>query len=804
MNSSLPIVDRFRERIKGSELDQLLRWINFTNLNANESDKILSIAKIDIAENTLRLYPGDPLFNNIPSLWKPTNTSTCSQRMLLPDCIYRIKEIQSAIECRENAVNAFDPFCNLNFLIEQYNCQSSKDPNSTAKLLGGSSFEIGFYSSYSVTSCKVLDNYDNTYLSMCDFPMSMFNIADEKQRKNSILKHVPEVHLPSEIDKIYCLALNATVGYEHYDAFSEQKFRGLKMRFNFLAREPVVQSGGSLFCYKIYDILSESKRARATTNVVDSSPNAIAYWGIMKHLPGSADSSVYQVPQLEWKSTKPTDFLSISSFHHCLHQQHGGIILLGASHLRYVWDFLVSIYFPHVPLWTLEKYHADGNLHGLIYSEVDLINFSRLTRQMDRWVHKIPEGCFDKQLMTFVVQTGTHDLVRFSPRYLILSEVLLPAVLKAIEDIIESQMKGNCSTLRAARVILLSPPLKSMQQDESFQNFDINPNLKALNDYLTINFKRLQVKYSYQSKIKLTYRYIDVNEFIEPMLFHFPEIYESQGGHYILHPPFSDLLISTPPGRIMVSRIINEVCDGLLNEDNKTAYDHSILQNGMVFTSWNSTIQQQYHEGPVNILGDPMKRVYLFENGIKRMVPDNETFYHLGFNRENLLEVSAVVADNIPSDRNLISRKQNQLYRVYQTRYNATYLSEVVVRWYRIIDGRRHFLDFDYTHTIKNHDYFKKFGREAPDFDLYSIPIGKNLNLTEALNDMPIGVVNSGGDNSIFAIRNFSRRWVPNIDTLNFLGMSMNYNLYLAKADAESIPLGPPIPPCRYGIDFPC
>ena len=257
VRSSLSIFDRYKERIKGSELDQLIHWIDFTNLGVNESAKLFSVVgNVDTEEKLSKLFPGDPLFNQIPALWRPTNTSAHSHRMLSPDCSYRITSIKEIVECRENSVNLLDPFCNLNFLVEQSDCASDKDPNSAAKRLGGSSFEIGFASSFSAISCTVLDNYDNTYWSLCDFPMSMFGITDEKKRRGSTLQHMSTTYQPSYAENIYCLDVNATLSYEHFDAFSEQKFRGLKMRHNFLkVSDPIIKSGGSRFCYQINELL---------------------------------------------------------------------------------------------------------------------------------------------------------------------------------------------------------------------------------------------------------------------------------------------------------------------------------------------------------------------------------------------------------------------------------------------------------------------------------------------------------------------------------------------------------------------
>ena len=184
---------------------------------------------------------------------------------------------------------------------------------------------------------------------------------------------------------------------------------------------------------------------------------------------------------------------------------------------------------------------------------------------------------------TFIIQTGAHDLSNMPVRYLIQNPKQLPNVLDHIENILEdefvafnSSISLNCppdaSAIKFIRVIIVAtPPFELHLTPLKYKNYHTNANIKAINSFLRYNVERIQIKYeskfpSLMLRAKVLLKFLDAFDTVNPMLFHLPAVFEREGGHYITHPDHSKFTISTPPGKVVVAKLLSLLCDDAFNE----------------------------------------------------------------------------------------------------------------------------------------------------------------------------------------------------------------------------------------------
>ena len=79
------------------------------------------------------------------------------------------------------------------FIIHQFGCISN------LKILGGSSFYISALIENYLTTCNVIDNFDNNYFASCYFPF-LFTMTEE-----------------------YNVQISVLLQYEHFDAFGGEE-----------------------------------------------------------------------------------------------------------------------------------------------------------------------------------------------------------------------------------------------------------------------------------------------------------------------------------------------------------------------------------------------------------------------------------------------------------------------------------------------------------------------------------------------------------------------------------------------------
>ena len=327
---------------------------------------------VDLQESNVRIYPHLPVFDGKPREFIPPKEITTS-----PDCSYHMPLNGSFVLCRSRGGTSV---CKMNFLIKQNTCSSAKTGFSREeeRRLGGSHFEIGVRSPYTMTMCeKVVDHFNATYSVSCTFPIyalqsSQSLVSTEKQHdddSNRILNHMTTS--TSQQEKVtrfnyvggneilsssissssseYCIHIIPLLRFEHFDSFSETKNLRNQMNFDILSSSSVGDSNHShknLICYRV----------DPNSNVQDSEPlDEFRFWGpgLLTRLNknssnfGQVNTSVYSFPQLYWQSSLETPSKPVSSFspsshtfptvsklRRCIKAQRSGVRLIGASHQR--------------------------------------------------------------------------------------------------------------------------------------------------------------------------------------------------------------------------------------------------------------------------------------------------------------------------------------------------------------------------------------------------------------------------------------------------------------------------------------
>ena len=398
------------------------------------------------------------------------------------------------------------------------------------------------------------------------------------------------------------------------------------------------------------------------------------------------------------------------------------------------------------------KHGDNGNVNapGLILpTHSDLIQTSYccsdgLVVRIKEQLNDIVKGCSINSTTyasTIVIQTGAHDLANMPVRYLIQNPKQLPDVLDQIESILEtvlvafnssesSSCPPNSSGVPFARIIIVAtPPYELPRSPLKYKNYHTNSNIKAINAFLKYNVGRIQNKYIakfplLKEKVKVLLKYFDAFEIISPMLFHLPQVFEREGGHYIVHPDHSNFTLSTPPGKIAVAELLHLICDDILKYN--ASYDDSgsnlVVESGLYFSR--SLVL------PPGRGGDLINGTYFFivEYGIKRLVPDLPTYEYLGLDPQNFLELDSNIANDIPTDRPLLSRKDGTLYQshveFYDPRTDSTTGTDIC---YRMKNGMRVEVKNVPTGSDANleYDYCIMNSIVAPEYELFSIPIFK-------------------------------------------------------------------------------
>ena len=115
------------------------------------------------------------------------------------------------------------------------------------------------------------------------------------------------------------------------------------------------------------------------------------------------------LPQLEWKGeNKRYVFPTKRELESCMSFKKSGLALLGASHHRFSWDYVASLYFPEVQLWSIEQKHYTGALENVYYGEstsagVLLTSLKKLTSSM---CISDTSGCSLQESSATAVQIG--------------------------------------------------------------------------------------------------------------------------------------------------------------------------------------------------------------------------------------------------------------------------------------------------------------------------------------------------------------------------------------------------------------
>jgi hypothetical protein len=470
------------------------------------------------------------------------------------------------------------------FQINQSGCKSQFSLS-----LGGSVFEISASSSELLALCRVHDNFDNSYNVRCEAPY-------RGERKST-----------------ECLNVTVTLESEHFDAYSDI---------------------GDVVYAPLDETLSHDNIC-ITAWSDESMYSMSQYWfhtnrSILTHHSGVAATidPLHPSKYYQWGSANPK-YYTKSSMDQCFAKS--AIVIAGESHLRYQFDVTRYLY---VDKQEAPKKHSDMAVPGMEFKQV--LYAIRMAHFLDGIT------CSSQQkVTTFVLQTGSWDLMHFAPRGFINSPYQGHAVLMAMKRL-WARIRNQCED--HVRIVWMStmPHLICQVRDKRCANWRNNAAINAANEQLRVGLSEIGMKH---------FTYIDTGRVLLPR---FPWREFVASDHFLYVGPPEGML-TTPGGMVLLHQVLFAVCAPFV--------DIEIDSNNASHSNRNATyyMEAARYRSTSGIH-------YVVDDAWKRVIPDHDTGKYMGIPFHTFSTVEDSVLENIPSYYGASHYPSRKTYQLLQFR----------------------------------------------------------------------------------------------------------------------------------------
>lgn len=428
--------------------------------------------------------------------------------------------------------------------------------------LGGSTFEISASSSGFLALCLVHDNFDNSYTVRCEAPYSVERIATE------------------------CLKVAVRLESEHFDAFSD------------------IGVGAYVPLEELLEYNNICSVAPSDKSVQPSNQ----YWFYSN---GSA-AAINPLPPFKsyaWGGSTPR-YYTRSSMDQCYAKSE--IVFVGESHLCYLFDVALNMY---VDKRTVPPKHSNMSVPGMSFKRILFAN--RIADFLDEIT------CTSQhRVTTFVLQTGSWDLMFFPPRGFINSPYQSSEVVMAMTRL-WARIKDQCDD--QVRIVWMStmPHPLCKNSDKDCSSWRNNAAITAANQQLRIGLSDIGMKH---------FTYVDTFRVLSPR-FHWKEAVGHD--HYLVAGGLNGVA-TTPGGMALLHQVLFAACESLV--DVEADFNSASLSHGN-FPYCTEGARYRSTSGSY----------YLVEEGWKREIPDPDTGHYLGTPFHTFTTVDDAVLNNIPS-----------------------------------------------------------------------------------------------------------------------------------------------------------
>lgn len=595
-------------------------------------------------------------WENLPHLWEPNISSPAVTRNvgkvshvrpLEQDCDYDVdsKLFQYQFQKGEYSVTNRLPYrLFIRFSIKQHSCKSG-----FSKSLGGSSFSVFAEMDYFLTSCSVIDKFDNNYDIECELPVQT--------------DHAEE----------YCILLNIYLEYEHFDGFN-----GIRKTMARLSRElgPIEN-----FCVDSKSVIIDTIKTEKTLMNSDRSiADMLAKGLITKHdlldmafvdgfwrdYPGTHKP----VGGIVWESgIGEVLFPTVKEFKTCIHSRR--VVIIGASHMRYTWDFATYAYLNHELLSKFDRIHYDYTFEFFEYISANFaIDVANALMQ------RVLPYCKSKKPQTIVIMTGAWDTF-YSVKHFTFEKVGLKLV-NAIKALKENDCGDSVNLIWLPTV-----PVQILKHQEWRNNFSI----KAAMDWLRTEI----VAVNYPSL-----RIVDAYQLMLPTLANKREVSHICNNHYLCHGEYQDDMYQTASGIALTNKILHEACSDFIEIAIESDLDRPPTGTIISITTPNNS-----------------SKYYAMRYGLRHEIWGTIALqYFSGNDLSKVIAKDPAEIANIPEGMHFLSRENNHVYYVLPT-------DELYV----MNDSLRHFAASE-TAIRKKYRIGTIYKQYVSYYDVQEIPLG--------------------------------------------------------------------------------
>lgn len=626
----------------------------------------------------------------------------------------------------------------IQFQIIQRNCQLQTD----AKLSGGASFEINIENELNFVACSTIDLFNNRYEVRCLIPIT-----------------------PSELKvKKTCYDLNIMLDFEHYNAYSDVKLTPVKLRHHVAKSHNICRNLPTVPKQALKDTRNAAMSVITTDLfststgfpglIYDSKDNS---WGVLstsdvltihRSVEGFYVKETRNVSfqtKYKWEG-KYGMFPRKNEFFSCIHNL-GNVAMFGSSHTRSNFDHIVYSYVNDRLLVMMDR----NREKTITFHEFDLTDTRFISQVAEEFsIGRIARMCLTKTSMIVVFMVGSWDLYQWSPRNFIRNKAYGPSLLKALHYLRDL----GCN--KFIRIICIS----TVPQ--------VSSTVSWFNNYATAAAMQWFIRSLYDINYG-NFHFVDAFNIVLPTVTgsHSDNVCNN---HYLCHHAFEDHMIQTTAGKVVLSALVNAMCEA--NAFNRTkwiSYDN-IYPTGTVISH--------------------LDKMYLIWNGLKRFIPNNATMRCMNFSWNDVIHVDAKEFADIPIDTPLPNRKDRSVHQVGKnTDYIRTYLLDNCMKRnvQDLTELTKYYLGYE----------LPSYGLQVDEYDLQDIPSGPDLSvvmgadLAKALDGKVITSTDSLG--RIFLVQLGSKRLIPDMKTFYDLKFELNDIITISNAKMKSIRPRPPL-----------
>lgn len=508
---------------QGNELDVYKRYLDLSS-NEKHNDVFLRSncpsKQPDqglISECNTNMFPS--IKKIFQPLWKPPpiHENNNPQKKII-DCQYRLLDTSDISFDKKDGLR-------ITFSIIQYDCISQSKRG--ISILGGSSFDILASNSIFLSSCGVIDNFNNTYHVKCHLPVSFhhYNVNpkaltttltnSKKAFSNTTTLIINNNTAIKNTDYHFCMKINVTLEFEHYTAYETYQIDD-----TLVLRHPIAIN--HLFCHLQEENLNQHIQIKSvdTTTMTTNTNNITNKMKQNKKESFQNESLSYDLSKnikiirgvwllkndskAIWESAEGGLRLSKSDFQSCLRKQMNNYI--GESHQRYTWTHIVYHYLDaqRTYLAASEKKHGDIKFENISFT------LKYFYPTIASYLNTIPCPNSGEKL-SISVQSGTWDL-SFTP----LQNILLnPAYIDAMMSSIEKLMSRPCAK-DIHFVLVQSMPYPKCNLNDgmclSQQSWKRNPAILAMHQYIQQKLIKLTNSYDSSHPISTNIQLIDTSQ----------------------------------------------------------------------------------------------------------------------------------------------------------------------------------------------------------------------------------------------------------------------------------------------------